>query len=154
MEEVLTWKSIRFGRAMVEVPMTQCSSFNGQEEWFIISGPKKKFRVSSPWENHKNAFYKGSNFQGWTPLPVSPGSQNQRSNTQILTSLLYLSLMGSPFNVCHHVENSSWHLFLLGFSSTLSCPHFSLQPLHYHWWHPANENGSNYFAVGLFNFYV
>ena len=44
--------------------------------------------------------------------------------------------------------------FLLGFSSSLSCPHLSLKPLHCHWWHPANENKLYYLAVGPFEFYV
>ena len=120
----LMCKSNSFGRAAVEVTMTQPSLFPWWEN-DLFQDLRNDFELilntlSSHWENHRHHFTnEGPTFQGWTAVLYRHLVAKDRgltlrsfpSQLSILLSGIYRYCL-SPFP----------SIFLSGFSSTLSCP--------------------------------
>ena len=118
-------KSSSFGRAAVEVTMTQPSLFPRWEKDLSFQDLRNDSELilttlSSHWENHRHHFTnEGPTFQGWTAVLYRHLVAKDRgltlrsfpSQLSILLSGIYRYCL-SPFP----------SIFLSGFSSTLSCP--------------------------------
>ena len=149
MRGALVCKGRGFGRATVEVSLTQPSSLPSEKNDLLFQDPRWDFELivttlSSHWENHRYTFYRwGPTFQGWSAVPCHHLAARDRSDTQTFPYPLYLLLSG--------ISLLSFPGILSGFSSILSWhPHLSVHSptspciLLYRRWQPASENGSNW----------
>ena len=162
MRGALVCKGRDFGRAAVEVTLTQPTSLPSEKNDLLFQDLRQDFELilatlSSHWKNHRHPFYQ------WGP-PSRVGQLSCVITWQPETDLKLRS--PPPHSACCSVGSLSivviisQHLFYQALPpSSPGHHHLSVHSptspciLIYHWWHPASENGSNCLAVGPFHFY-